>query len=38
MWKIKVELIDFVKRVKQMNFADNLSSCMNLVNSYLKGR
>ena len=36
--KSKVELIDFVKRVKQMNFADNLSSCMNLVNSYLKGR
>lgn len=35
--KSKVELIDFVKLVKRMNLDNNLSSCMTLVNSYLKG-
>ena len=35
--KSRVELISFVNRVKQMGLTDDLSLCMRLVNSYLKG-
>lgn len=34
--KSKPELIEFVKRVRQMGFTDDLGMCMKLVNSYLK--